>query len=73
MSHVISNVSGPCRDGELRLEGANYDSEGRVQICFNNTWGTVCDSNWGISEATVVCRQLNFSTDGTQPHNYVNG
>lgn len=57
-------IPGPCIDGEIRLEGANYDNEGRVQICFNNTWGTVCDSMWGVEEATVVCRQLGFSTTG---------
>ena len=56
--------AGPCYDGEIRLEGANIAYEGRVQICFNNTWGTVCDSNFGPQEATVVCRQLQYSTTG---------
>ena len=55
---------GPCTNGEIRLEGANYDNEGRVQICFNNVWGTVCDSTWGLDEASVVCRQLGFPADG---------
>ena len=56
--------AGPCSDGEIRLEGANFNTEGRVQICFNNTWGTVCDSSWGVEEAVVVCRQLGFSDTG---------
>ena len=56
--------TGPCADSEVRLEGAKYDNEGRVQICFNDTWGTVCDSNWGTTESTVVCNQLGFSTQG---------
>ena len=55
---------GPCYDGEVRLEGANYDNEGRVQICYGNTWGTVCDSNWGSPEAMVVCSSLGFLADG---------
>ena len=59
-----SGYIGPCADGEVRLEGANYDNEGRVQICFNNTWGTVCDSTWGINEASVVCDQLGFLQSG---------
>ena len=37
--------------------GAN-ESEGRVEICINNAWGTVCDSGFTREEAEVVCRQL---------------
>ena len=35
--------------------------EGRVEICVNRRWGTVCDSQWTDNHTAVVCRQLGFS------------
>ena len=58
----INTVS--CTTGELRLAGGNIANEGRVEICLNNVWGTVCDYHWGRTEATVVCRQLGYNTQG---------
>ena len=39
-------------------------TEGRLEVCLDGVWGTVCDSSFGVAEARVVCRQLGYSTTG---------
>lgn len=45
--------------GTIRLSG-NTASTGRVEIFYNDQWGTICDDTWDINDANVVCRQLGF-------------
>ena len=58
------NATNVCTTGDVRLMGGNSVSEGRVEICLNNQWGTVCDDSWDERGAAVVCRQLGYSYEG---------
>ena len=41
--------------------------DGRLEICFNNAWGTVCNNSFRGIDAQVACNQLKgFEREGNQ-------
>ena len=60
---LVSTYSN-CTNGDVRLVDGSTPYEGRVEICINHAWGTVCDRNWGPADANVVCKQLGYQPKG---------
>ena len=54
----VTTVEANCTDGEIQLRNGSNRLEGRVEICYNSAWGTVCSSGFGQTEANIVCSQL---------------
>ena len=78
LEHGLPNQ---CTTGDVRLVDTRVNNSqvvtveappygGRVEICDNQTWKTVCDYAWGHVEARAVCRQLNFTGAGNGSRGY---
>ena len=50
-------------EGDIRLVGGS-STAGRVEVCIDHYWGTICDTDWDIKEAEVICRQLGLPYRG---------
>ncbi len=61
----IDLTAARCQEGEVRLANGTTRFNGRVELCQNETWGTICQDGFEFNEAKVICRQLGFSVLST--------
>ncbi|KAL8206403.1 UNVERIFIED_CONTAM: Lysyl oxidase 3B [Gekko kuhli] len=56
--------TGPSREGpplQFRLAGyPRKHNEGRIEVFYNQEWGTICDDDFTLANAHVLCRHLGF-------------
>ena len=47
-----------CTEGAVRLVNSTTEYEGRVEVCLDGLWGTICGVNY--INAAVICRTAGF-------------
>ena len=52
---------GNTADGALRLVDGTAPNGGRLEVNYKGAFGSVCEDNFGTSEAATVCHQLGFA------------
>ena len=60
MSLFTKATCGANEYGAVRTVGGAYVKYGRVEVCVDGNWGTVCRDGWTDEDAHVVCRQLGY-------------
>ena len=55
---------GSCEEGAVQLADGIIDQEGRVEVCHDGVWGSICDEGWDKTDAHIICQQLGYAETG---------
>ena len=67
-SKFIFDTLALCKGGDIQLAGGSYNNVGRIDLCVNGSWGTICGNSFDNKDASVACRQLGYSSFGKLYH-----
>ena len=54
-----------CEEGAVRLKDGDIEQEGRIEVCANDIWGSICGDGFDFTDAYVVCKELDLGVSGT--------
>ena len=55
---------GTCTEGAVRLVDGVLEQEGRVELCLDGVWGSICGTGWDAIDGYVLCKQAGFDDEG---------
>lgn len=53
-------IAPECNENEVRLAGGWTRYSGRVEMCLEGMWRSVCYEVWSYIESNIVCKELNY-------------
>lgn len=64
---LIFLISAACMEGNIRIaDNSTHGGSiwGRVEVCMDGRYGTICDDSWDSEDSSVVCNQIGLSPYG---------